>query len=334
VVPRGVWRSGPARVCYQDLLGLTRVSVASLGIAELKVLPRVVPVQVVDPPRTLMRRRDVLSLLHRLPTDDPFRLREYAPGDDIRRIHWKRSLREGRLHVRIPETREREVRDVVLVLDTHLPKAALGAAEGAAELLDGVVSAYVGLANALVGEGHRVTTVASMEGRVLVQPVVRAHVGAVQDLGARVAWQSQHDLAALLTANSDAAEGVVVTARWTALPSGPSPSRTLTWAFVDPVAALGPPEPPPWSRALSSPASVARWLLLRPTPAGSEDDARWRRWGEAWSAARRWDARRRLRALAVARNATAREELRARGESVFVVEVRPRGLVFRGDGVC
>lgn len=333
VVPRGVWRAGPARICYQDLLGLTQISVASLGTADLKVLPRVVPVTVIDPPRVMRKRSDVVSRLHRLPTDDPFRLREYAPGDDVRRIHWKRSLREGRLHVRIPETREREVRDVLLAIDTHMPAARLAAADSAADVLDGVVSAFVGLAHALVAEGHRVTVAASAEGRVVVMPVVRAHVGSVQDLGARLCWQGTHDVAELLAAAGDATEGVVVTARWTMLPPRPLSRGRVTWAFLDPVAALGSPEPAPWAATLASPRASLRWLLLRPTPAGSEDDARWRRWRDGWQRTAAWRARNSLRTLAAERHQAALTELRARGEAIFRIELRPRGLVLVGDRV-
>ncbi len=331
VVPRGVWNAGPARISYQDLLGLTRVSVASVATAALKVLPRVVPVWVIALPKVQRKRPDVLSRLHRFPTDDPFRLREYAPGDDVRRIHWKRSLREGRLHVRIPETREREVREVLIVLDNSSPGAAPTDTDGASDLLDSAVVAFVGIANALLDAGDRVTVAAVIDGRVSVQPLKRTRIGEAQDIGARVTWQSTHGVADLLAAAGVATEAVVVTARWSAAPLGDLPGRSITWVWLDPAEVLGPSVPPPWTIPFRSGVRAGLWsLIARPTAAGSEDDSRWRRWLLAWQKHQLHVARQHLRTLASRRAALSLVELAARGESVYRLEVRPRGLVLRG----
>src|SRR5262249_3607712 len=130
--PRGHYFLGPARLWYQDLLGITQISVASAAAAELKVLPHFRPVEIVDPPRTPRQTPDILTKPSKFPTEDHFRFREYAAGDDTRRIHWRLSLKSGRLQVRQPETKEITTQDVVLVLDAFLPPGELlDAADGA-----------------------------------------------------------------------------------------------------------------------------------------------------------------------------------------------------------
>jgi hypothetical protein len=121
VTPRGLYQLGPAEVYYQDMLGLTRISLASLATAELKVLPRFRPLEIREPPRSRLQSPDVITRPHRFATEDHFRFREYAAGDDTRRIHWKLSVRSGHLTIRQPETREISTKNVLLVLDTFLP---------------------------------------------------------------------------------------------------------------------------------------------------------------------------------------------------------------------
>jgi uncharacterized protein (DUF58 family) len=87
--PRGLYRLGPAEVYYQDMLGMTRVALASVATCELKVLPRFRNLEIIEPPRSKLSTPDVLTRPHRFPTEDYFRFREYAHGDDTRRISWK-----------------------------------------------------------------------------------------------------------------------------------------------------------------------------------------------------------------------------------------------------
>ncbi|NOY25668.1 MAG: hypothetical protein GXP62_07320, partial [Oligoflexia bacterium] len=87
--PRGLHRLGPAEIFYQDALGFTRVSVASVATATLKVLPRFRQLVIVDPPRSKLDAPDVLTRPHRFATEDPFGFKDYHPGDDTRRIHWR-----------------------------------------------------------------------------------------------------------------------------------------------------------------------------------------------------------------------------------------------------
>jgi hypothetical protein len=119
--PRGYYGIGPAEIAYSDLFGLTRVAVAQATGAQLRVLPRFQSIVLDESPRSLARDEGPMSALHKMPTEDYFRFRDYMPGDDTRRIHWKMSVKAGRLQVRLPETVPMVRRRVRLVLDNWLP---------------------------------------------------------------------------------------------------------------------------------------------------------------------------------------------------------------------
>jgi uncharacterized protein (DUF58 family) len=329
--PRGFYRLGPAKLWYQDLLGITRVSVASVATATLKVLPRFKPVEIHDPPRSRQDTPDVITKPHRFATEDHFRFREYANGDDTRRIHWRLSLKTGRLQVRQPETREVTTKDVLLVLDTYLPTGKLlSAAHGADTILDNLVDAWLGIARELVGRGDRVTLVAALAGHakeeVLLEKVrcIKGEAARWQDMGARVRWQGAWDVPQLLAECGDEVHGVVVTARFTSAPPGPLPGQDITWLFMDPVKALGDREAH-WLTHITGKTSlsVLSWITRLPHPAGSEDNALVRRVVEATRLRRLWTARRALRLQARIRGNRTKQELLARGDAVYLIEPTP-----------
>jgi hypothetical protein len=332
--PRGMYHLGPARIGYQDLLGITRVSVASVAVAELKVLPRMLPVVVVDPPRSPMQTPDVVTKPHRYATEDHFRFREYLTGDDVRRIHWRLSMRAGRLHVRLPETKETSTERIVLVVDSYLPPGKLlDAAHGGEEILDALVLAWLGIGRELVERGNRVTLLAAATaplGTDIGLETLDARAGAVsrwQDLGARVRWQPTFDLPAMLESVGEDAHGVVVTARFTAPPPGPFRGQTLTWLMMDPADALGPPDRH-WLGEIAgrNPLSVLAWLLLLPYPVGSDDNHFLRRMRATLGIRRRWRARRTLRMVARLRAGRTLAELRARGDAIYRIERTPSAV--------
>jgi uncharacterized protein (DUF58 family) len=334
--PRGVYRLGPAQVSYQDLLGVTQVSVASVATAALTVLPRVLPVVIVDPPRSPTSAPDVITRPHRFATEDHFRFREYLPGDDTRRIHWRLSMRAGQLQVRLPESKELDTRHVLLLLDGWLPAGTLmDAAAGGEEILDALVLAWLGIARELVARGQRVTLIAAAGAprdpdRVEIE-ALSAKPGTVtrwQDLGARVRWQSRHDVGDLLEGAGDDAHGVVVTARFTAPPPGPFPGRSTTWLCLDPADALGPPDPHWLAQVIGGTGARAlvRWLLLLPHPVGSDDNHLWNRLAAARRLQRQWWSRRVLRGVAARRAGATFGELARRGDAVYRIERGPTAI--------
>jgi len=119
--PRGVYKLGPADIWFEDVLGLTRVFVASKASATLRSLPRLRPLVFDRRPRSTSKSEGPLSVLARIATEEHFKTRQYVPGDDLRRVHWKQSINTGQLMVRVPEAIPFAPTRVRLVLDTFLP---------------------------------------------------------------------------------------------------------------------------------------------------------------------------------------------------------------------
>ncbi|MEZ4320051.1 MAG: DUF58 domain-containing protein [Myxococcota bacterium] len=335
--PRGVYLLGPANLWYSDALGITRISVASLATAELKVLPRIRPIEILEPPRTNRQSPDVLTRPHRFATDDYFRFSEYAHGDDTRRIHWRLSMKTGALQVRRPETREVHRRDIMLVVDSYLPPGrALQAAHGADDILDAVVEAALAITRTLVEDGNRILLVAAAlapDNQTMAIEQLHAKKGTAtrwQDLGARIRWQSEHDVPKLMESLGESVHAVVVTARFTASPPTPVEGLSTTWVFLDPAEALGPPDRHWLSQVLDRPAGPLLALFTRPHPVGSEENSIARRVRAGWATWRLWRARKVLRQIATRRSGTTQRELVTRGDAVYRIERTPSHLRIRG----
>ncbi len=328
--PRGLHHLGPARIWYQDALGFTRVSVASMATASLKVLPRFRTLDIIAPPRSRLQAPDVLTRPHRYATEDYFRFKEYAPGMDTRRIHWRLSIRTGHLQVRQPETREISTRRVLLVLDSFLPPGRmLSDAVGMGRVLDKLVETWISLANELVERGDQVTILSAADdgqGNILSERL-DCSVGnrrRWQDLGARVRWQGALELPQLLGTIGDDLDAVVVSSRFFAPPPEPLGGQSFTWVYRSPAESLGPPEPPLWKVLVGpGPGALGR-LLLRvfrlPGPAGSDENGFFRQLKDTWSQKMAYDARRRLRWVARRESQRTEAALLSRGEAVYRLE--------------
>lgn len=325
--PRGLYRLGPAKVYYQDMLGLTRISVASLATAELKVLPRFRDLDVREPPRSRLESPDVLSKPHRYATEDHFRFREYAAGDDTRRIHWKLSIRTGNLQLRQPETRETSSRTVLLALDTWLPHGRmLEDAVGIEEILDRLVETFISLAKELVERGDKVTLVAVARspttGALAIEalPCGKGGHPRWQDLGARAAWQGQHDVKDLFEALGPDVHGVVVSSRFQAPPPEPLGGQSTTWVWLPPQEALGDRDPTLLQALAGTPTRAFLWLFRLPHVAGADENALAAQVRDVLHQAGRLGARQRLRVVARARGDTILKQLIARGDAVYRLE--------------
>lgn len=329
--PRGLWRLGPASIWYQDALGFTRVSVASLATAELKVLPRFHPLEIVSPPRSPLEAPDLLTRPHRFASEDHFRFKEYAAGDDTRRIQWRLSMRAGRLTVRQPESREISTHRVVLVLDTWQPPGPLlEDALGIAAVLDRLVETWISLAQELVERGDRVLLVAAADdgrGELVVEKVAgdRQARRRWQDLGARVRWQGRLDVGALLAGLGAEGRAVVVSSRFQP-PAAPPPGEEPTWVYLSPVDALGPPIPF-WEELVGPGPGAGGRLVERlfrlPGPAGSDEAGFSREWRDLWRARRIWGARARLRRVAARDGVRVQDTLVAQGCAVYLLVPGP-----------
>ncbi|MDB4930005.1 MAG: hypothetical protein JWM10_2489 [Myxococcaceae bacterium] len=317
--PRGDYRIPPASVAFTDLFGLTRVAIAQAAEARLRVLPRLYPVALAAAPRTLAPQEGVLAVLRRAPTEDWFRVREYLPGDDTRRIHWKLSVKLGHLQVRQPETVPVVRRRVRLVLDNHLPSAYAQGEEVdlvLGDALDRLVELWISLARALVERGESVQLAVATDDPA--RPVesldlARGAQPRLVELGSRVQWQSETDFDRAAAGAEQGQAMVVVTARFLPLPPLPPPAAgAVTWVFL-PVADEIPTALP--RRAVDKLLA----FFTQPFAPGAEENA-------LLASARRGNARRRLETvrantahLTAQGSAAAEAALRARAEPFFKV---------------
>ncbi len=115
---RGRFEIGPLRATLTDPFGLASASRRLLGTEQVIVYPRVH--DVVPPPDIggLDLDRDHPAVRARVESSGDFMtLREYAPGDDLRHVHWRSTARRGHLMMRQNETRRRA--PVLLMLDVR-----------------------------------------------------------------------------------------------------------------------------------------------------------------------------------------------------------------------
>jgi uncharacterized protein (DUF58 family) len=115
---RGRYEVGPLRATLTDPFGLVGTTRRVLAAEEVIVYPRVH--DIVAPPEIggLDLDRDHPHVRSRVePTGEFMTLREYAPGDDLRHVHWRSTARRGHLMMRQNETRRRA--PVLLMLDVR-----------------------------------------------------------------------------------------------------------------------------------------------------------------------------------------------------------------------
>lgn len=112
---RGIVAVGPATTVRSDPLGILRREHAAGGVHELFVHP--VTVALPSSSAGLIRDLDGSPTRRLVDADMSFHaIREYAPGDSQRQIHWKSTAKTGRLMVRQYEESRRSRMAVVLGL--------------------------------------------------------------------------------------------------------------------------------------------------------------------------------------------------------------------------
>jgi uncharacterized protein (DUF58 family) len=168
---RGRFLIGPLRFTLADPFGLARHGQRVLGTDEVIIHPRVHDVLALPEAGGEDLDRDTPKLRGQPDTGNEFlTLREYAPGDDLRRVHWRSTARRDTLMVRQDEARRRA--PVLVVLDVR-PSAHDRASFEAA------VEAAASIVHALDREGRPVELVTSL-GKVLGTPG-RRHIASVLD---------------------------------------------------------------------------------------------------------------------------------------------------------
>jgi uncharacterized protein (DUF58 family) len=117
---RGRFDIGPLRATLADPFGLVSASRRVLGTEQVIVYPRVHEIAAPPDIGGLDLDRDHPAVRPRVESSGDFMtLREYAPGDDLRHVHWRSTARRGHLMMRQNETRRRA--PVLLMLDVRPP---------------------------------------------------------------------------------------------------------------------------------------------------------------------------------------------------------------------
>jgi uncharacterized protein (DUF58 family) len=190
----------------------------------------------------------------RQPTEGTFRIRDYAAGDDTRRIHWVRSLQAARLVVRLPDEIPEAEPVVRLILDNDLWDRESLECRASRELLDALVRVWLGVARALTETGTRVTLVSAADQTTapsaIEWPAAPRSSREALRLGGRIEWQTAVPLAALV-ANAAAApvRQVVVSSRPRRLATAPE----VAWVVVPEVAWTSAEPPLPQSSRIKLP---------------------------------------------------------------------------------
>jgi len=140
---RGRYEIGPLRLSFVDPFGLARVSTQMASRTEFLVHPRIESLTL---PRDAGDRSSVTSSALRHPSgargEDFYTLREYAEGDDLRKIHWPSTAKLDAIMIRQEET-PWHTRATVLIDDRASAHAGSGesssferAVEAAASVVD------------------------------------------------------------------------------------------------------------------------------------------------------------------------------------------------------
>ncbi|MEV6974826.1 DUF58 domain-containing protein [Kitasatospora sp. NPDC093806] len=114
---RGRYPLGPLQLRLSDPFGMCELNRSFSASDVLTVVPQVLPLPQVRLSGEWAGQGDSHTRSLALAGDDDVILREYRPGDDLRRVHWKSTARYGELMVR-REEQPRKARATVL-LDTR-----------------------------------------------------------------------------------------------------------------------------------------------------------------------------------------------------------------------
>ncbi len=154
---RGHFELGPLDVVNSDPLNLTRTSWQVPGnVASLRVTPRMYPLTM--PRRLIGSGSTGESTPQRIGVygQDDVLVREHRHGDDLRRVHWRLTAKQGELMVRLEE--QPWDPSVTLVIDNRSAGHAGSGPDGGLEFS---ISAVASIAAALMSERCRVTVVSA-----------------------------------------------------------------------------------------------------------------------------------------------------------------------------
>ncbi len=151
---RGRHQLGPLRRSVTDAFGLARMQRMLPGTADVLALPQVHPLEPLRAASGLGSASDATVLKTSLIGTDDVLVREYLPGDDVRRIHWRSTARTGTLMVR----REEQAWDpsAVVLLDNRVISHPRDSLSGPIPRLEWLVEAASSIATHLIDHGFTV----------------------------------------------------------------------------------------------------------------------------------------------------------------------------------
>lgn len=215
---RGTLQVGPLAIERRDALGLWHARRPVGDVVTVLVQPHVIALD----PRPAGRARHLdgpVSEQALRGTQTFHSLREYTPGDDIRRIHWRSTARTGTLMMR--EHVDTSQPSTVVVLDLRASRFAGDGFEEAVDVAASVVAASerAGFPVRLVTthgrsltvrSGQRATAIADFLAAVAVDDGVGA--GDLQRAAIEVLRGREHDAITVVTGSADGADLASTTA--------------------------------------------------------------------------------------------------------------------------
>lgn len=160
---RGRTRVGPLTVVVADPFGMAATSRSFTSTNAVVVTPRVVPLSSPGASRTPGGQADTMFRALSARGDDDLLPREHRAGDDMRRIHWRATARQGELMVRREEQAWHSAMTVILD-----DRGAAHEGAGASSTFEWAVSAAASISVHYLRQGWRLTAVTT-SGHVLVE---------------------------------------------------------------------------------------------------------------------------------------------------------------------
>lgn len=183
---RGVHPLGPLQVSTTDPFGLVRRRFALGGTTTVTVAPRIVDLAPLPPASGEAGGTRQTAALQLGQGADNLVARPYAPGDSMRRIHWRATAHRDMLMVRQEEQESSPAATVVFDRGIRRYSPAATGAPGADDAFETAVSLCVSAVARLVHEGYTVDVVDS-DGTLLADPVQGGEEGEARALAAAFA---------------------------------------------------------------------------------------------------------------------------------------------------
>lgn len=148
---RGRFHTGPLTVRATDPFQLVKLDRRFTATTEVQITPRIVPLPMLRTASGSGSTGEALPQKAGIIGTDDVLVREYHPGDDVRRIHWRTTARRGELYVR----REEQAWDptATIILDS---RASAHAGKGRGGSFEWAVSAASSMALHFVDVGFQV----------------------------------------------------------------------------------------------------------------------------------------------------------------------------------